>query len=83
MIPRVQNGTAAATSPGARRQGVLLHPLPARQRTARGGLDFYQQLYFHELGTPSEKDRYELGKDFPRIAEIQAGGRAHGPAACS
>ena len=44
-------------------------------------MDFYQQLYFHELGTPTAKDRYELGKDLPRIAEIilevdDASGRA-------
>src|SRR4029078_3017088 len=34
-------------------------------------LDFYQQLYFHGLGSDVKNDRYELGKDFPRIAEIQ------------
>ena len=32
---------------------------------------FYQQLWFHELGTPVEEDRYELGRELPRIAEIQ------------
>lgn len=34
-------------------------------------VDFYQQLWFHQLGTPVEQDRYELGRDLPRIAEIQ------------
>lgn len=29
------------------------------------------QGYFHQLQTPTESDRYELGKDFPRIAEIE------------
>ena len=33
--------------------------------------DFYQQLYFHRLGTDPSADRYEIGHDFPRIAEIQ------------
>ena len=33
--------------------------------------NFYQQLYFHALGSPVEGDRYELGRDLPRIAEIQ------------
>src|SRR6516225_4093177 len=33
-------------------------------------LDFYQQVYFHKLGTKTEADPYALGKDFPRIAEI-------------
>ena len=38
--------------------------------------DFYQQVYFHKLGTPTAKDRYELGKDLPRIAEIDARSRS-------
>jgi prolyl oligopeptidase len=32
---------------------------------------FYQQVYFHPLGTDSGADKYELGKDLPRISEIQ------------
>jgi prolyl oligopeptidase len=32
-------------------------------------LNFYQQIYFHKLGTPASDDTYALGKDFPRIAE--------------
>jgi len=32
-------------------------------------LNFYQQIYFHKLGTPVSDDTYVLGKDFPRIAE--------------
>ncbi|HEV2039832.1 MAG TPA: S9 family peptidase, partial [Casimicrobiaceae bacterium] len=31
---------------------------------------FYQQVYFHELGTPTGSDRYVFGKELPRIAEI-------------
>lgn len=31
---------------------------------------FYQQLYFHTLGTDSSSDCYELGKELPRVAEI-------------
>src|SRR5260370_11063187 len=33
-------------------------------------LNFYQQIYFHKLGTPETEDTYCIGKDFPRIAEI-------------
>src|SRR5204863_1382549 len=33
-------------------------------------LNFYQQIYFHKLGTPDTDDTYSIGKDFPRIAEI-------------
>ena len=31
---------------------------------------FNQQIYFHKLGTAANEDRYVVGKDFPRIAEI-------------
>lgn len=31
---------------------------------------FYQQVYFHQLGTSIEDDRYEIGQTFPRIAEV-------------
>ncbi len=33
-------------------------------------LHFYQQVWFHKLGTPVSADTYEIGRDFPRIAEI-------------
>jgi prolyl oligopeptidase len=33
-------------------------------------MHFYQQVYFHKLGGKPEDDTYEIGKDFPRIAEI-------------
>ena len=32
---------------------------------------FFQQVYFHKLGTAAKEDRYEIGKEFPRIAEIE------------
>ncbi|HTV64957.1 MAG TPA: prolyl oligopeptidase family serine peptidase [Bryocella sp.] len=32
-------------------------------------LNFYQQIYFHKLGTPASDDTYVIGKDWPRIAE--------------
>src|SRR4029079_9373724 len=35
--------------------------------------NFYQQVYFHKLGTDTAADTYVIGKDFPRIAEIQLG----------
>ncbi|HET9086267.1 MAG TPA: prolyl oligopeptidase family serine peptidase [Acidobacteriaceae bacterium] len=31
--------------------------------------NFYQQVYFHKLGTAPATDSYVAGKDFPRIAE--------------
>ena len=32
--------------------------------------NFYQQVYFHKLGSDAKEDTYVIGKDFPRIAEI-------------
>ncbi|MEO7912292.1 MAG: prolyl oligopeptidase family serine peptidase, partial [Roseiflexaceae bacterium] len=32
--------------------------------------NFFQQVYFHTLGTPNDQDTYVLGADFPRIAEV-------------
>jgi len=34
-------------------------------------MNFYQQVYFHKLNTPSEQDAYVIGAEFPRIAEIE------------
>jgi prolyl oligopeptidase len=31
---------------------------------------FFQQVYYHKLGTPQSADKYAIGKDFPRIAEV-------------
>src|SRR5262249_44984631 len=43
---------------------------PRGDERPKEDLNFYEQVYFHKLGTPPEKDTYVLGKDFPRIAEI-------------
>jgi prolyl oligopeptidase len=43
---------------------------PRAGERPEGDLDFYQQVYFHTLGHPDSEDRYEIGRDFPRIAEI-------------
>jgi len=32
---------------------------------------FFQQIYWHQLGTPTKDDQYILGREFPRIAEIE------------
>ncbi|MCP4713083.1 MAG: S9 family peptidase, partial [Planctomycetes bacterium] len=34
-------------------------------------MSFYQQVYYHKLGTPISEDVYVIGKEFPRIAEIE------------
>ncbi|HTQ01055.1 MAG TPA: prolyl oligopeptidase family serine peptidase [Casimicrobiaceae bacterium] len=39
---------------------------------------FYQTVWFHALGTPASEDRYVIGRDFPRIAEIKLRGSRDG-----
>jgi prolyl oligopeptidase len=47
------------------------------ERTAADA-HFYQTVWFHQLGTPVSADRYVIGRDFPRIAEIGLKGSRDG-----
>jgi prolyl oligopeptidase len=72
MIPRVNTGTAGgdlAWTPDGSGFFYTRHPREG-ERPAED-MNFYQQVYFHKLGTPTADDRYELGKDSPRIAETE------------
>ncbi len=60
-------GSAAWNADGT---GIYYTRFPRKGERPEADLDFYQQIYFHQLGTPDQKDTYSLGKDFPRIAEI-------------
>src|SRR5262249_41739843 len=42
---------------------------PREGERAPADLGFYQQVWFHKLGT--SEDRYAIGKEFPRIAEVE------------
>lgn len=71
-IPRVNGGTAGgslAWGPNGAGFYYTRYPRPGERPVE--DLDFYMQVYFHQLGTSTAADRYELGKDFPRIAEIE------------
>src|SRR4029078_12334058 len=60
-------GSAAWNADGA---GVYYTRFPRKGERPDTDLNFYQQIYFHNLGTPDTKDTYSTGKEFPRIAEI-------------
>jgi prolyl oligopeptidase len=60
-------GSAAWNTDGT---GVYYTRFPRKGERPDADLNFYQQIYFHKLGTPDTEDRYSIGKDFPRIAEI-------------
>lgn len=71
-IPRVQGGTAggslAWTVDG---KGFYYTRYPHAGERPAADLDFFQQVWFHKLGTSAGDDGYAIGKDFPRIAEIE------------
>lgn len=72
VVPHVNSGTAGgdvAWTPDSRGFYYTRHPWPNERPAADRG--FYQQVFFHELGTSPKDDRFEMGKDLPRIAEIQ------------
>jgi prolyl oligopeptidase len=71
-IPHVQAPTAggsAAWLPDG--SGVLYTRYPRPGERAEAVTDFYQQIWLHRLGTPVTDDQYEIGREFPRIAEIE------------
>jgi prolyl oligopeptidase len=71
-IPRVNGGTAGGSVAwNADSSGFWYTRYPRGNERPKEDLNFYQQVYYHKLGTPMTEDAYALGKDFPRIAEIQ------------
>jgi prolyl oligopeptidase len=72
VIPRVNGGTAGgdmAWLPDGK--GFYYTRYPRAGERPAEDMDFFQQVWYHELGTPVDKDSYILGRDFPRIAEIK------------
>jgi prolyl oligopeptidase len=72
VVPRVNGGTAGGSLAWDREgKGFYYTRYPRQGERPAADMDAYTQVYYHRLGTPSEQDRYETGKDFPRIAEIK------------
>jgi prolyl oligopeptidase len=61
-------GSAAWTADGT---GIYYTRFPRKGEKPDADLNFYQQVYFHKLGTADRDDTYSIGKEFPRIAEIK------------
>jgi len=71
-VPRVNGGTAGGSVAwNADGSGFYYTRYPRSGERAAVDLNFYQQVYYHRLGTDTKQDKYSLGKEFPRIAEIQ------------
>lgn len=70
-IPRVQyptGGGSAAWLPDS--SGIFYTRYPHAGERPDADLNFFQKIYFHKIGTPTDQDSYSAGNDFPRIAEI-------------
>jgi prolyl oligopeptidase len=70
-IPRVQFPTAGGSLAwSADSKGFWYTRYPGAERSAEDQ-HFYQQVYFHRLGDDPARDAYVIGKDFPKVGEIQ------------
>ncbi len=72
VIPRVNGGTAGGDLAWLKDgSGFYYTRYPYPGERDPEDMNFYQQVWFHKMGTPISEDRYIFGKDFPRIAEIR------------
>ncbi len=71
VIPRVNYATAGGGAVwNTDSSGFYYTRYPHDRERPAADMHFYQEVYFHKLGDKPENDAYEIGKDFPRIAEI-------------
>lgn len=69
-VPRAQYPTAGGSLAWkADSSGFWYTRYPGDER-APDDRHFYQQVYYHRLGSDPSKDSYVIGRDFPKIAEI-------------
>ncbi|MGC1448777.1 MAG: prolyl oligopeptidase family serine peptidase [Candidatus Sulfotelmatobacter sp.] len=72
VVPRVNFATASGSIAWrADSSGFYYTRYPQGSERPPEDANFYQRVYFHKLGTDPKQDTYIIGKDFPRIAEIQ------------
>jgi prolyl oligopeptidase len=72
VVPRVNGPTAGGdVAWKADGSGFFYSRYPREGERPADSLRFYQQVYFHALGTPTEQDTYVIGDQFPIIAEVE------------
>lgn len=70
VLTHVSGLTGSSVAWSADGTGLYYTHYPHEGERSDEDLNFYEQVYFHKLGTPQSTDTYELGKDFPRIVDI-------------
>jgi len=71
VVPRVQYPTGGGSIAWDEQStGFFYTRYPQGDERPPEDANFYQQVWFHKLGTPASADTYVIGKAFPRIAEI-------------
>ncbi len=79
VIPLVNGGTAGGSVAWkSDDSGIYYTRYPHEGERPAADINFYQQIWFHRLGTNTSADKYSLGKEFPRIAEITLRAQEHG-----
>ncbi len=69
-IERISNPTGGGSLAwSADNAGVYYTRYPREGERPPADMEFYQQVYFHLIGADPASDRYEIGREFPRIAE--------------
>ena len=72
VVSRVQGGTAGgdmAWMPDG--SGFFYTRYPHDGEKPEEDMASYQQVWFHQIGQAESEDRYELGADFPKVAETR------------
>ncbi len=79
VVPEVAYPTAGGSVEWAADSGGFYYTrYPRANERAEADRYFYQMVWFHKLGTPLADDHYVIGRDFPRIAEIELKGSRDG-----
>ena len=70
LVPFVNSGTAGGSIGWVGdSSGFYYTRYPRPGERPESQRNFFVQIYFHTLGTPTAEDRYEIGKDFPEVGE--------------
>ena len=70
VVPRVNYPTGGGSIAWKNdNSGFYYTRYPQGTERDTADINFYQQVYFHKLGTEAKEDTYVIGKEFPRIAE--------------